>query len=508
MNKIITEIQSRGIQVPHTIAGRKGGAGPAEGRAFLIKGIPVNAPISAPYVADSPFTLEETEDSFLLLKHGKELFPVEVVPDPYFYGLHTEDGTSYRKIALLHGKNCLATTVIQKCVNWKTLQRCGFCGTEISLNNNLTIEKKTPEQLAEVAKAAQEHDGITHVVLTSGTADPPGTEIPYLAQCVRAVKNASGLPVHVQFLPPDDLGLVDELKQAGTDTAGIHIECFDKDVLCRIAPVKAAIGLKRYEQAWQKAVELFGPCQVSSFVIVGLGEELKSVAWGSELLADMGVYPFVVPLRPVPGSHMQDALPPSPENMETIYEAVAGILHKKGLSARKNLAGCVRCGACSALRVYEKEKDMQLICHSARTGQETARAFEIRKQIFVREQNMFKDSDKDEHDNESIHLVAKVDGKIIGTVRVFPGKKSGHWIGSRLAVLKESRSFHVGILLVKEAIKRVKKKGCTVFTAHIQEKNINFFSKLGWKPVGSVEDYLGRPHQVMQADLDRVPDDL
>ncbi len=508
MHKIITEIQSLGIQVPSTIAGRKGGAGPAEGRAFLIKGIPVNAPISAPYVANSPFTLKELEDSFLLLKHGRELFPVEVVPEPSFYGLHTEDGTSYRKIALLHGKDCLATTVIQKCVNWKTSQRCCFCGTEISLKNNLTIEKKTPEQLAEVVKAAQENDGITHVVLTSGTADPPGMEIPYLAQCVRAVKSTSGLPVHVQFLPPDDLSLMDELKQAGTDTTGIHIECFDQDTLCRVAPAKAVLGLKRYEQAWKKAVELFGPCQVSSFLIAGLGEEPKSLIWGSEMLADMGVYPFVVPLRPIPGSYMQDALPPDPGTMETIYEAVAGILHKKGLSARDNLAGCVRCGACSALRVYEKEKHMQLICHSARTAQETARAFEIRKQVFVREQKMFKDSDKDEHDNESIHLVAKIDGKIIGTVRVFPGKHSDrHWIGSRLAVLKGYRTFHVGILLVKEAMKRVKKKGCTAFTAHIQEKNINFFSKLGWKPVGPLEDYFGRPHQIMQADLDRVPED-
>ncbi len=509
MHKIITEIQSLGIRVPATIAGRKGGAGPAEGRSFLIKGIPVNVPIGAPYVANSPYTLEAIEDSFLLIKNGKELFPVQVVPEPSFYGLRTEDGTSYRKIALLHGKDCLATTVIQKCVNWKKSQRCAFCGTEISLENNLTIEKKTPGQLAEVAGAAQKRDSITHIVLTSGTADPPGTEIPYLAKCVRAVKDASGLPVHVQFLPPDDINLLDELKQAGTDTAGIHAECFDQDTLARIAPAKAAIGLKHYKQAWKKAVELFGPGQVSSFLIAGLGQDAKSVAWGSEVLADLGVYPFVVPLRPIPGSQMQDALPPDPETMEQIYEAVARTLQKKGLCARNNLAGCVRCGACTALHAYEKEKDHQLICHSARTHDELAQALAIRREVFVREQGMFRNSDTDEHDRESISLVAKTDGKIIGSVRVFPGEKgNGHWTGSRLAVRKESRSFRVGALLVKEAMKRVKKNGCAVFTAHIQEKNINFFSKLGWKSIGPVEDYFGRPHRLMQADLDRVPDDF
>jgi hypothetical protein len=34
-----------------------------------------------------------------------------------------------------------------------------------------------------------------------------------------------------------------------------------------------------------------------------------------------------------------------------------------------------------------------------------------------------------------------------------------------------------GALLVKEAMKRVKKKGCTRFTAHIQENNVSFFKK-------------------------------
>ena len=82
------------------------------------------------------------------------------------------------------------------------------------------------------------------------------------------------------------------LKEAGVDTVGIHIESFDLDTLNRVAPAKAAIGLKRYEEAWKKAVELFGPNQVSSFVVVGLGEDPHSIISGSSLLADMGVYPL------------------------------------------------------------------------------------------------------------------------------------------------------------------------------------------------------------------------
>ena len=508
MQNIIVEIQSLGIRVPSTISGRKGGAGPAEGRAFLLNGIAVNAPIHAPYVPNSPYTLQPLGDRFLLLKDGKELVPVEVVPEPRFYQFSTEDGVCYKKIALLHGKDCLASTVIQSCSHWETSRRCAFCGTGISLENNRTIARKTPGQLAEVAAAAQRLDGISHIVLTSGTGDPPGTEIPYLARCADAVRTTTGMPVHVQCAPPDDLALLDELKEAGADTIGIHIESFDQDTLARVAPAKAAMGTEHYEKAWKRAVALFGPGQVSSFLIVGMGEAPASVAWGSEVLADLGVYPFVVPLRPIPGSRMQDALPPDPEIMKRIYASVAKILQRKGLFAKDCLAGCVRCGACSALYMYEK-KSSRRVCHTIRNDREMAGAYAIRNEIFVREQGLFRDSDADGHDEHAIHLILKDYGEIVGTVRVFPDKAdSGHWIGSRLAVRKTSRDFRSGSLLVREAMRRVKKKGCTVFTAHVQEKNVLFFKKIGWNPIGPPEDYFGHPHQLMQADLSRVPEDF
>ncbi len=504
MQEIITDIQSMGIRVPPVIDGRKGGAGPAEGRAFLIDGIPVNAPISAAYVKSSPYVLQPLADRFLLMKEGKETFPVEVVPEPRFYQLRTEQGIPFKQIALLHGKDCLASTVIQRCAHWRASERCTFCGTEISLKNGQTLAEKSPEQLAEVARIARDNDGVSHLVLTSGTGDPAGSEVLYLAQCTQAVKEASGLPVHVQFAPPNDLALLDELKNAGVDTVGIHIESFDPDTLERTAPAKAAIGMKRYEQAWKKAVNLFGPGQVSSFLIVGLGEPPISVVRGSETLADLGVYPFVVPLRPIPGSQMANALPPAPDLMKRIYTAVAGVLQRKGLSARNSLAGCVRCGACSALGIYEGKRD-RLICHAARTEHETARAYAIRNEVFVKEQGLFKDSDADEHDEDAIHLILKADDEIVGTVRIFPDKtRDGHWIGSRLAVQKGNRNFRAGARLVKEAMRQVKRRYATVFTAHVQERNVPFFSKIGWRPIGPATDYLGRPHQLMQADLDRV----
>ena len=99
MHHLITEIQSLGIHVHKEITGRQGGAGPAEGRAFLVNGIPVSVPISAGYVFDSPFSLEEMDLGYCLLKNGKPICPVSVVPEPGFYKKSMNDGTSYKQIA-------------------------------------------------------------------------------------------------------------------------------------------------------------------------------------------------------------------------------------------------------------------------------------------------------------------------------------------------------------------------------------------------------------------------
>ena len=499
---IITEIQSLGVRIARDTLQRTGGAGPAEAGSLVIGDFSVNVPTSSPYVARSPYTLRAEENTLFLFRDHTRILPVQTVPSPRFYHETLDDGISCQEIALLHGTNCLATSVLQTCAYWNTLSRCRFCGIELSLENGKTIPLKTPQQLAETAARAKALDGIGHVVLTTGVAAPPEREFSILAQSARAIKNRTTLPIHAQFMPPRNMDMLQALKDAGVDTVGIHIEGFDREILKRVAPIKAAMGLKRYRKAWERAVQCFGPNQVSSFVLVGLGETADSVIGGSDLLADMGVYPFVVPLRPIPGSRMADALPPDPETMGYIYRKVSRILSRKGLSHARSLAGCVRCGACSALPAHERPFE-KLICHPSRTHEERNKAFSIRESVFVLEQKLFEQTDRDANDEHAIHLVVKLDNQIIGTVRVYPSQTgNGNWIGGRLAVRKGFRATGAGERLVREAVEAVKKKGCHHFTAHIQEKNVRFFQQLGWKSVGPLKTYFGQPHQLMEANLE------
>ena len=498
--QLVTELQSLGLRIENEILSRRGGAGPAEGGNLLIGGRPVSVPVASPFVSASPFRLEKNGQGFRICRENGLDLPVQVINSPRFYQGRTAEGIPYSHLALRHGQDCLATTVNQHCFNWEQGRLCRFCGIELSLKNQSTVPLKTPEQLAEVATLARDLDGIRHVVLTTGTCGAPEKDIDHLARCTVAVKKASGLPVHVQCLPPPNPGVLETLKEAGVDTIGLHIESFDGRVLSEMAPAKAAIGLENYQRVWREAVELFGPNQVSSFILAGLGEKKESIILGSALLADLGVYPLVVPLRPIPGSLLENARPPHPAIMVEIYEAVAEILKNSGLSSSKNLAGCVRCGACSALPFYEQAPE-SFTCHPVRTQKEGDQAAAIRHRVFVEEQGLFPETDRDENDPQSIHLVAENEGDLIGTVRVFSVENNGHWIGGRLAIQKEFRFSGVGERLVREAVAQVKRRGCTLFTAHIQQENVPFFTRLGWQPIGPIFEYRGKPHQRMEADL-------
>jgi radical SAM protein (TIGR04043 family) len=190
--------------------------------------------------------------------------------------------------------------------------------------------------------------------LTTGTTHGRDKGALYVGRCARAIKQASGLAVEGQFEPPADLEVLDAVHEMGLDSVGIHVESFDPDVLARVAPAKARTGVEGYFRAWEHAVEVFGAGQVSTYVILGMGEDVELTVTGCRRAADMGVYPFVVPLRPVPGTPMGDLLPPGTDYMEAVYRRVVPYLVARGLGSWNVRAGCARCQACSAMTALER----------------------------------------------------------------------------------------------------------------------------------------------------------
>ncbi len=355
--QIILELQSLGarIEVPVEDRGRRGGAGPSDDKAFMLAGVAAMVPTLGDFARHSPYAvIADPNGGYCLTHNGKPVIPVEFAPTPRFYSLATADGLPYRKIAVLHGRDVLATTVSQRCIRWRHEgERCQFCAIERSLENGSTVGLKTPEQLAEVAEAAVRLDGVRHMVLTTGTLNYHDMGIRYLAKCVRAIKASVDIAIQVQFEPPENLDDLELLREAGADTVGIHLESLDQRVRERISPGKATISIERYFVTYARAVAVFGRNQVSSYIIVGLGDDEETIVEGARRMAEIGVYPFVVPLRPIIGTPLENTAAPDPELMQRIYRRVAANNLKYGLSYRNSKAGCTRCGACSGVIAFE-----------------------------------------------------------------------------------------------------------------------------------------------------------
>ena len=362
--RLVVELQSLGVRVEDEtgggVQGRRGGAGPSDAGFLWVRGLPLTVPMHAEYAQRSPYTLRIGERGARLELAGEYVAPVVVPPRPKIYDMYTADGVPYWKIALLH-LDSIASTVVQKCIYWGTREQCAFCGIELTRDGQ-TVPVKTPAMLAEVCTAARDHDGAVDVTLTTGSLNRRDRGALYIAKCATAIKEACGLPVQVQFEPPDDLSVLDEVHAAGVDAVGMHLESFDPEVLARIAPGKARTGIEGYFRAWERAVEVFGAGQVSTYVILGMGEDPGLTVAGCRRAIDMGVYPFVVPLRPVPGSLMEHCRPPTADDMDDVYRQVAPYLVARGLGSSDVQAGCARCQACSAISVLERD-----LAHDQRT---------------------------------------------------------------------------------------------------------------------------------------------
>jgi radical SAM protein (TIGR04043 family) len=354
LGPLLTELQSAGVRVDDTgVEGRRGGAGPSDAAMIWVEGIAVTFPFASDYVSSSPFVLRPEGEGWALYRLDQRVGSATIPPRPKFYDLTTADGIPYWKIALLH-LDSLASTVIQTCAYWDTPDQCRFCGIEVSLQAGRTTAVKRPEHMAEVALAAKELDGAVDVTLTTGSTRARDRGALYVARCARAIKDATGLPIQAQFEPPEDLDVLEQVKALGVDSVGIHIETFDPQVFAWVAPAKARTGVEGYFRAWQRAVDVFGRGQVSTYVILGMGEDPHLTVDGCKRAVDLGVYPFIVPLRPVPGSLMQDLLPPPPAYVESMYRQVVPHLLSRGLAAAHVRAGCARCNACSAMSAFER----------------------------------------------------------------------------------------------------------------------------------------------------------
>jgi putative N-acetyltransferase (TIGR04045 family) len=124
--------------------------------------------------------------------------------------------------------------------------------------------------------------------------------------------------------------------------------------------------------------------------------------------------------------------------------------------------------------------------------------FAVRRRVFVEQQGLFEGSDRDLFDErvDTLHVVALVDGAVVGTVRLYP-LGDGLFKGDRLAVLPDARVHRLGGELVQFAVRTAGALGGSRMIAQVQVPNVRFFERLGWACDGGAAPYRGVMHQPM-----------
>jgi len=358
--ELMTELQTQGLRLMDPKFGassRKGGAGPSDHKAVTIDGLTLMVPVhtstawDSPFMAQAPYAMGQSVISRSSIPIATISFPKQ----PQFYDLSTQDGIPYSHIATLHSSDVLATTILQTCIRYESRKKtCKFCAIGQSLAAGRTVAHKTPEQLAEVAKAAVELDGIKHMVLTTGTPSTSDRGAAILCDSAKAIKAAVNLPIQGQCEPPDDFSWFQKMHDAGIDSLGMHLEVITPSLRAEIMPGKATVGIPYYMEAFKAAVEVFGRAQVSTYILAGLGDTQETILSTCQTLVEMGVYPFVVPFVPISGTPLEDHPAPSSEFMKGILQPLGRMIKEANILSKDIKAGCGKCGACSSLSTYEQ----------------------------------------------------------------------------------------------------------------------------------------------------------
>ncbi|MER6772229.1 GNAT family N-acetyltransferase [Streptomyces bacillaris] len=139
-----------------------------------------------------------------------------------------------------------------------------------------------------------------------------------------------------------------------------------------------------------------------------------------------------------------------------------------------------------------------------------AACFQVRKDVFVGEQDVPEEIEYDAHDATAVHVLAvAADGTALGTGRLLHGEvaaaKTGGdlTVGSlgRLAVTRQARGLGVGAALVRAIEEEAARLGLTAVDLHAQTHALGFYERLGYVAYGPEFPDAGIPHRAMRREI-------
>lgn len=138
---------------------------------------------------------------------------------------------------------------------------------------------------------------------------------------------------------------------------------------------------------------------------------------------------------------------------------------------------------------------MGLVIRKTETKKEYFNALDIRKIVFIDEQNVPIELEIDEYDKCATHFIVINDDEIVGTARLVISDKNGK-IG-RMCILKEYRNKGIGSKLLSVIIEDSKRNNIDYLYLNAQINAMQFYEKNGFIVDGQEFMDAGIPHKQM-----------
>jgi len=132
----------------------------------------------------------------------------------------------------------------------------------------------------------------------------------------------------------------------------------------------------------------------------------------------------------------------------------------------------------------------------ATAPQEMDAAIAVRMEVFVAEQGVPEELERDEYDADALHVVALVDGRIVGTGRLVVRVPGDGLIG-RMAVLAPLRRQGLGSGILGLLEQRARERGLYRCRLHAQVAAEAFYHRHGYRAEGVTFLEAGLPHIMM-----------
>ncbi len=207
----------------------------------------------------------------------------------------------------------------------KCTANCGFCPqakasqSSTELLSRVTWPTFSTLNVTGALSSAAQNRKIKRVCIQALNYPGVFSELEFL---VKEIKKTADIQVSVSCQPRKKKDII-AIKNAGVNRVGIAVDAATEPIFRKVKGAEAggAYCWERQFSLLEEALTVFGKGNVSTHLIVGLGETEQEAAGFVQRCVDMGVLPALFAFTPVRGTALEKDLPPNPESYRRVQLA-------------------------------------------------------------------------------------------------------------------------------------------------------------------------------------------